>query len=59
MTMVIFLASFVGLVEGEELEHFVERAEAAGEDDQRFGEVGEPVLAHEEVVELEVERGVM
>ena len=47
----------VGLGEGEDLERLVEGAEAAGEDDEGFGEVGEPELAHEEVVELEVERG--
>ena len=51
------LGELFGLREGEQLEHLVERAEAAGEDDQRLGEVGEPVLAHEEVVELEVELG--
>ena len=51
------LGELVGLGEGEKLEHFVEGAEAAGENDQRLGQVGEPVLAHEEVVELEVERG--
>ena len=51
------LGELVGLVEGEELEHFVEGAEATGEDDERFGKVGEPVLAHEEVVEVEVEGG--
>ncbi len=45
----------VGLVEGEEFEHLVEGAEAAGEDDEGLGEVGEPELAHEEVVEVEVE----
>ena len=32
-------------------------AKAAGEHDERFGEVSKPVLAHEEVVELEVEFG--
>ena len=51
------LGELVGLGEGEQLEHFVQGAEAAGKDDQRLGEVGEPVLAHEEVVEVEVERG--
>ncbi len=51
------LGEFLGLREGEELEHLVEGAEAAGEDDEGLGEVGEPVLAHEEVVELEVELG--
>jgi hypothetical protein len=53
MTTVIFL----GLGEGEDFKHLVERAEAAGKDDQRLGEIGEPELAHEEVMELEVERG--
>ena len=53
----IFLASFSVCVEGEDFEHLVERAEAAGKDHQRLGQIGEPILAHEEVVELEVERG--
>ena len=53
------LGEFFGLGEREHLEHLVERAEAAGKDDQRLGQIGEPELAHEEVVEVEVERGVM
>jgi hypothetical protein len=47
----------VGLSEGEDFEEFVDGAEAAGKNHQRFGEIGEPELAHEEIVELEVERG--
>src|SRR5262249_23281458 len=39
----------------EDLEELVERAEAAGEDHQRLRQVGEPELAHEEVVELEMQ----
>src|ERR1700761_4457578 len=50
------LGQLFGLGEGKDFEGFVERAEAARKDHQRFGKVGEPVLAHEEVVELEVER---
>src|ERR1035438_9305915 len=52
-----FLGKFVGLREGENFEEFVDGAEAAGKNHQRFGEIGEPELAHEEIVELEVERG--
>jgi hypothetical protein len=43
------------LLEREDLEQLVERAEPAGEDDHRLGEVGEPELPHEEVVELEIQ----
>ena len=46
-----------GLRQREDLEHLVEGAEAAGKNHQRLGQIGEPQLAHEEVVELEVERG--
>jgi hypothetical protein len=50
------LGQLLGLGQGEDLEHLVEGAEAAGKDHQRLGQVGKPQLAHEEVVELEVER---
>src|SRR5439155_14572658 len=46
-----------GLAEGQDLEQLVERAEAAGKDDDGAREVREPELAHEEVVELEREAG--
>src|SRR5580692_7880137 len=46
----------VGLSEGQDFEQFVHRAEAAGKDHQAFGEIGKPELAHEKVMELEVER---
>src|SRR5215468_5113951 len=49
------LCELLRLREGEDLKQLVERAEAAGKNDQRFGEIREPVLAHEEVVKLEVE----
>src|SRR6266568_3335389 len=42
---------FLGLGEGEDFEKFVQRAEAAREDDQGLGKIGEPELAHEEIVE--------
>ena len=51
-----FLGELVGLREGEDFEEFVDRAEAAGKNHQRFGEIGEPEFAHEEIVEFEVER---
>jgi hypothetical protein len=46
----------VGLRQGEQFEHLVDGAEAPGKNDQRSRQIGEPVLAHEEVVELEVQR---
>src|ERR1700684_3650624 len=52
-----FFGELLRLGKGENFEHFVESAEASGKNDQGFCEIGEPVLAHEEVVELEVERG--
>jgi hypothetical protein len=52
-----FLGKLVGLREGEDFEKFVDGAEAAGKNHQRFGEIGEPEFAHEEIMELEVERG--
>src|SRR4029077_10127726 len=52
-----FLGQLVGLGQGEDFEEFVDGAEAAGENHQSFGEIGEPELAHEEIVKLEVERG--
>lgn len=50
-------AEFAGLGEGEHFKGFVERAKAAREDDEGFGEGGEPKLAHEEVMEVEGELG--
>ena len=52
-----FLGELVSLGEGEDLEEFVDGAEAAGKNHQGFGEIGEPELTHEEIMELEVERG--
>ena len=49
------LRELARLREREDLEHLVDRAEAAGKDHQRLGEVGEPELPHEEVVEVEDE----
>src|SRR5277367_1294414 len=51
-----FLGELVGLREGKGLEHLVESTEAAGKNDKRLGQVGKPVLTHEKVVKLEVER---
>src|SRR5262245_22662074 len=50
-----FLCQFFGLSQGEYLEEFVQRTEASGKDNQGFSQVGKPKLAHEEVVELEVQ----
>ena len=52
-----FLRQLVGLRESEDFEEFVHGAEAAGEDDESLGEIGEPEFAHEEVMELKVQRG--
>ena len=49
------LRQLVGLREREDLEQLVAGAEAAGKDHQRLRQVREPELAHEEVVELEVQ----
>ena len=51
------LGELLGLRQGEQLEHFVERPKAPRKHHQRLGQVGEPQLAHEEVVELEVQVG--
>src|SRR5204863_7007874 len=50
-----FLRQLVGLDEREDFEELVARAEAAGKDHQRLREIREPELAHEEIVELELE----
>ncbi len=49
------LRQLAGLRQRQDLEQLVERAEAARKDHQRLGQVGEPELPHEEVVELEVQ----
>src|ERR1700691_5394780 len=51
-----FFCEFVGLGEGENFEEFVDSAEAAGKNHQGFSEIGEPKLAHEEIMEFEIER---
>ena len=53
--IVIFLASFCVCDQREDFEQLVHGAEAAGEDHQRLRQIREPELAHEEVVELEVQ----
>ena len=52
-----FLGQLVGLREREDLEEFVHGAEAAGENDERLGKIGEPELPHEEVVKLKIQGG--
>src|SRR5580704_15174830 len=44
------LGQLAGLGESEDLEHFVEGSKAAREDDERFRQIGEPVLTHEKVM---------
>ena len=49
------LRQLVGLHERQHLEQLVARAEAAWKNHERFREVREPELAHEEVVKLEMQ----
>ena len=49
------LGQLLGLHQRQDLEHLIESSESAGEDDQGLGQVCKPELAHEEIVELEVE----
>src|ERR1700687_1698724 len=49
------LGELFSLGKGQDLEEFVEGPEATGENDQGLGKISKPELAHEEVVELEVE----
>ena len=51
----ICFGELLGLHQREDLEHLVERAEPARKDHERLRQVREPELAHEEVVELEVQ----
>src|SRR5260370_42367780 len=45
------------LGKSQDLEELIERSISAGKDHERFGEIREPELAHEEVMELEREIG--
>ncbi len=49
------LGHFLSLGQGEDFEEFVEGPETSWENYQRFGQVGEPELPHEEVMELEMQ----
>src|SRR5262245_17740468 len=49
------VGEFLRLLEGEDFEELVERAESPWENHQRPCHVGEPELPHEEVMELEVQ----
>src|SRR5438445_13053656 len=49
-------SQLLSLGKGEDFKKFVERTEASGKDNQRFGQIREPELTHEKVMELEVER---
>ena len=51
------LGHFTGLREGHHFPKFVEGAEAAGKNDEGFGDLGEPQLAHEKIMEIEAELG--
>ena len=54
-TIRIFLRQLLGLRQRQDLQHFVQRSEAARKHHQRLGEIREPELAHEEVVKLEAQ----
>src|SRR5580704_9787370 len=47
----------VGLQQREHFPELVHGAEAAGKNDQGFGHLREPELAHEEVMEAEIQLG--
>src|SRR5215469_9275537 len=49
------LGQLLRLGEREDFKEFVHGAEASGKNDQSLGQIGEPELAHEEVMKLEVE----
>src|SRR5579863_10603111 len=51
------LCQLLRLRKRKNFEKLVQGAEAARENHQCFGQVGEPELAHEEVVKLEIQRG--
>ena len=51
-----FLGKFFGLRESKNLKHLVKCSEAPGKDDKSLREVDKPILTHEEVMEVEVER---
>src|SRR5947209_4954880 len=50
-----FLADLTGLDKREAFEEFIECTEAARKDYERLAQVREPELAHEEVMEFEVQ----
>src|SRR3954471_199902 len=51
-----FLRQLVGLRQRQDLEKLIHGAEAAREDHESLRKIGEPELAHEEVVKLKVQR---
>src|SRR5271169_4381655 len=50
-----FFGELPGLHESQNLEEFVQGSKSSGEDDEGLRQISEPELAHEEVVELEIE----
>src|SRR5437660_9739365 len=50
------LCKLIGLGEGKDFEKLVECAEPSGKNYQCLGQVSEPELSHEEVMELEIQR---
>src|SRR5512146_2053199 len=49
------LAHLAGLHERQDLEHLIERAEAAGKEHDRLRQINEPEFPHEEIVEMEMQ----
>src|SRR5271166_180150 len=52
-----FLGQLLRLREGEYFEELIHGSEASGKNHQRFRQICEPKLAHEEVVKFEIQRG--
>ncbi len=50
-----FLRQLLRLYQRQDLEKLVHRSESARKDHQRLRQIGEPELAHEEVMEFEVQ----
>src|SRR5258708_8397770 len=51
------LRHFTGLRQGHHFPKFVEGTEAAGKNDEGFGDLREPQFAHEKIMEIEAKLG--
>src|SRR5258707_7502484 len=50
-----FFRQLLRLRKSKDFKEFVQGAESTGKNHQRLGQVGEPVLTHEEVVKLKIQ----